>query len=195
MISENQIDRLIRGGEDRQLADRILANGRCPWPAVRRWLRERAAARPLALGLAVQRLCELCYGPSPQATSLVERLLVLQQPEGFFGRDGQPCLAATAVAGRALLDFAAHQRQAGLAPSPRVLNAFDHAIKALAAWPTGSLDPWIAGVVLWQLGDQPDCRTRLARHRLVELVSAGLLGMPRQAGLRDLGRIALAMAA
>jgi hypothetical protein len=62
------------------------------------------AVAPAALGLALQRLDELSYGPNPLTEHVVHLLLAMQADSGQFGGpDPAASLAATAVACRGLL--------------------------------------------------------------------------------------------
>src|SRR5690606_18238521 len=93
MINILQIDRLVEQRAWERLIERILQNGRGGSLHVRLRLARREAAAPAALGLAIQRLCELTFGPTPIARGLVAQLLHLQDRSGGFvesDSEGQP---------------------------------------------------------------------------------------------------------
>lgn len=126
MISVRQIQRLTDIRAFPRLIERILVNGRCNSTEAHRRLLEPGAVAPAALGLALQRLEELTYGPCPTAETVLGSLLELQSSSGLFmspganptglpvcqtspGQPGKQCpdgaLAATAVALRGILDW------------------------------------------------------------------------------------------
>lgn len=201
MISQHQIVRLLETKEFRQLIERILANGRCRSVLARRVLARPEAAEVAALGLAIQRLCEITYRPAPQTAALVSRLLQHQRPDGTFATaptgDENAILASTSVAIRALI---AHRSQAAAFGTPAAAPV-DHAIargvNMLATAAMQRLDhehidsPAAWAIILWQLGDVDQFRNRVSTESLLELLD--------QAGAEiiedELTRYAHAMAA
>jgi len=156
MISTAQIQRMVQTGAFSRLVERILANGRCQSGPARRRLAEPSSAAAAGIGLALQRLCELTYGPSEAAAGLAERLLGLQRRDGLFGAGADASVAASAVALRGLLDWRQQRKDAGSAPDHRLEGAIRRGIEALAAVVarrcTSPLDRVDLEVVLWQLG-------------------------------------------
>jgi len=158
MINLRQMQRLLDAGERggpgsraawERVIERILDNGRCHCPAVRRALISSPAVQLVATGLALQRCCELTYGPTPMGRDLVARLADSLNSEDLFGGD----IAATAVTLRALLDWAdASGAECG-----------DHVQRAIAGLgecqdAAGLLggDVVASAIALWQLGDRPN---------------------------------------
>jgi hypothetical protein len=113
MLTLSQIERLLDAGHYGVLLDRVLANGRCHERELRQALRCPGVLAAAALGMALQRVCELSYGPSPLAARLADRLLDLQQVDGGFGPDrdtpaaARDAILASAIALRGLLDCTA----------------------------------------------------------------------------------------
>jgi len=195
MISTAQIQRMVQTGAFSRLVGRILANGRCESGPARRRLAEPLSAAPAGIGLALQRLCELTYGPSETAASLAERLLRLQRPDGLFGAGADASVAAAAVALRGLLDWRQQREDAGAAPDDRLEGAIRRGIDALAAVlarrRTSRLDRVELEVVLWQLG-----RIRAFRRAVGVVKIAPSPAGPDARGRRDdLTRFATAAAA
>lgn len=155
MITRNRMLRLWHQRRHAALADRILENGRLPDARTRAYLLATEPIEVVALGLALQRLCELLHGVDGELRDLVDELLLHQAPDGSFGS-----LAATAVAVRALLDvldgvvdadpgwltsagaglsfLTRHQRADGL---------FDEGLLAneIVAWQLGASDAFASG--------------------------------------------------
>jgi hypothetical protein len=183
MISQHQIVRLVEAREDAaaaQLIDRILANGRCRSTLARQTLTRSNALEVAALGLAIQRICEITYRPAPQSAALMARLLQLQRDDGTFRAspigDDETILAATAVAIRALI---AHQSQCAafnMQLNAVVNHAIARGIDSLARAATNCLrdqliiDPACWAIVLWQLGDIPDFRAHVPTEPLLDLL-------------------------
>jgi hypothetical protein len=111
MLNLQQIERLIEANQYPHLIQRILANGREVDERVHRALLCPAIVAPAALGLALQRACELSYGPTDVVERIVARLLDLQHANGRFGSDRftpratGDAIIATAIALRGLLDY------------------------------------------------------------------------------------------
>lgn len=160
MINLRQLQRLLDSGEAgtggmggagaafERVIERILNNGRCHCPAVRRALFGSTAVRAVATGLALQRCCELTYGPTAMGRDLADRLATMMDDEGLFGGD----IAATAVAVRALLDWVD-------ASGEGVSDVAQRAIAGLGECQDASGllggDVVASAIVLWQLGDRP----------------------------------------
>jgi len=161
MISQRQIQRMIECGAYRKLVTRVLANGRCQSETARVRLARADAAAPAGLGLALQRLCELAYGPCPTARDAAERLLRLQRRDGLFGVGADGSIAATAVVLRGLHDWAITQ-PSPVATGRAVRQAIDIAMNALIKRLTAQRDPLPdqtdVAVLLWQLGTVPAFR-------------------------------------
>jgi len=147
-------------------------------------LQRAEAAAPAALGLALQRLCELDYASHPHGahlahaplahaplahTPLAHALLRLQRREGLFGPEQVPAetlIAASAVALRGLIDwserFAEQDERAAI-----FRGAIQRGWCALsAAFVAGTLqrrawDDVAWAIVLWQLAECPEAHQRL----------------------------------
>lgn len=181
MISLSQVERLRATGQWAQLVRRLMRNGRASSGRAVDHLTRVDGVRPAALGLALQRVVELTYGPTAQAAALAEDLLALQDEGGLF-RSFEPGVAsnatpwaATAVALRGLLD---HGRQLKEAKEPipaRLHRAVRRGLAALAQGQgAGGLigdDVTVSAVALWQLGDHEAFRARVDHRRLLEIVS------------------------
>jgi hypothetical protein len=182
MISQHQIVRLIEAREYRQLTDRILANGRCRSPLARRTLMQPDAAQVAAIGLAIQRVCEMSYRPDASAAGLVHRLLDLQREDGMFkmatGADEPATIAATAVAIRALVTHESLCDGLGLSTGVRINSAICRGLDTLAAAAQHCLahnriaSPAAWAIVLWQLGDIAEFRNRVSMDALLDLLDA-----------------------
>jgi hypothetical protein len=202
MITQTQILRLVEAQEYSRLIDRLLSNGRCHSAQAIDLLGRPEAAAPVALGLALQRLCELTYWPHPHGAGLAHRLVRMQRRDGAFGGGLEPSadatLAATAAALRGLIDWLAQHNHSGRNDDRLALirNSIDRAWRALAtACATArASDQWdhVAwAIVLWQLGDCEDARLHLPIDRIrrqIEDSSAAPIA-------DDLTRLALTMAA
>ncbi|MHC5114108.1 MAG: hypothetical protein ACYTGP_06740 [Planctomycetota bacterium] len=108
MMSLRQIEQLIERKSYRRLLDRLLDNGRCVRQHVRRRLHEPPYLVGTALGLALQRVCELSYGPSEIGARLAEevRLRLGMAVEALTSANASPdALASAAVALRGLRDW------------------------------------------------------------------------------------------
>lgn len=207
MLNLVQIDRLAEQNAWERLIERVLHNGRGGDLAMRlRLVREEAAA-PAALGLALQRTCELTYGPSAIGTGLVAQLLHLQREDGLFAsapndhvttdpspRRASP--AATAIAVRALHDWREQCRSAGHEVETRLDRAIGRGLFALACAQRDEggfgEDEVENAIVLWQLGRIGEFRQAVRFHDLVDAVSAREDGVP---ALIEISRLARAMAA
>lgn len=149
MINLQQMQRQLDSRAFSRVIGRILANGRCHTATVRQRLVDSPAEEAVATGLALQRCCELTYGRSAMGEALAERLEAMQEADGLFGSD----IAATAVAARALLDWA---EQTGEAPG----EVCEKALAGLGE--CQGLDGLLSGdvvgsaIVLWQLAGRPE---------------------------------------
>ena len=195
MISPNQIERMVAANAYGRLVGRILANGRCRSVEARTHLAQPPSAPAAALGLAVQRLCELTYGPSEMTARLVKRLLLLQQPDGRFGETASPTAAATAVALRGLLAWRDQLEQAHHVLSPALAAAIERGLVALSATlgddSKSQTDRLDVEIILWQLG-----RCEAFRQALpAAAISTALGGSPAGGQRDDLARFATAAAA
>src|SRR5690606_19629896 len=169
MLSQRQIMRLVDAEEYKVLVERILANGRCPSGMTRQLLTRPEVAAPAGIGLTLQRLTELTYGPSPVANHLARRLLAMQRRDGLFGYGSEPTnellLAATAAALRGMLAWVEQHRAMHQAVPVWVENTINLGLDALAAKfnekPNMIADAVGWAIVLWQLGDQEAFRSRV----------------------------------
>ncbi len=205
MLSARQIDMLISRQRFVRLVDRILANGRCPDRSVRDALRQPRIARPVGLALALQRRCELVYRNDAAIDRIGDELLAARREDGWFtaADDGRPSVTATALAIRALYDWAvlraAHPRTDGHDRSrdDRLLAALRGAVDALAAaqGEEGLIERDLLGslIALWQLGTIARCWTALDRAALIRATGRAPRGAC--AGCRRMQQYALAAAA
>ena len=195
MISRVQIQRMVETGAWGRLVQRILANGRCRSAAARQRLSEPGPAMVAGLGLALQRLCELTYGPTDIADRLACRLLRLQRPDGLFGGRESPSLAASAVALRGLLTWGEQGGRSAAGPHHRLDSAIERGIAAIAATLSRpgqrSSDRVDVEVVLWQLGHNDAFRRAVPVTR----IAPSPAGSERRRGGDDLTRFATAAAA
>lgn len=88
MLSIPQIRHLVETRSYERLVDRVLTSGRSGNLSVRLRLASSEAQAPAALGLALQRVVELTYGPTPLAADIATRLIHLQVRDGLFGGEG-----------------------------------------------------------------------------------------------------------
>lgn len=194
MISQVQIQRMVETGAWGRLVQRILANGRCRSAAARRRLSEPGPAMVAGIGLALQRLCELTYGPSDIADGLAQRLLGLQRPDGLFSGRETPSVSASAVALRGLLTWG-EQRGQPADPDHHLDTAIERGIAAIATALSRPgqrpLDRVEIEVVLWQLGHNDAFRRAVPVTR----IAPSLAGSGRGRGGDDLTRFATAAAA
>jgi hypothetical protein len=195
MISRVQIQRMIEIGAWDRLVQRILANGRCRSAAARRRLSEPGSAMVAGIGLALQRLCELTYGPSEIAGGVARRLLRLQRPDGLFEGGPSLSIAASAIAIRGLLDWGEQCGRRAAGRHLRLEGAIERGIAALAAALSrpGRLAPDQVDleVVLWQLGRDERFRRAIPVTRMAPTGA----GSHRRRGGDDLTRFAAAAAA
>src|SRR5688572_17121639 len=172
MISQNQIIRHIEAQEFSLLVDRILGNGRCRSQSAQRVLRDPAIAAAAGIGLALQRLAELTYRPTPMADGLVQLLMALQRFDGSFAGPTSRTLnlAATSTALRGLLTWREQRAAAAIgadfdvdAAIERGLNFLQAAFGEHAHMEDAALG-W--AIVLWQLGDIEAFRSRVPTDEL-----------------------------
>ena len=125
-----------------------------------------------ALGIALQRVCELTYGWTPVGAQISERLLELQRIDGLFGgRSGGRTAGAgaSAVAVKGLMAWRDHVSEAtgedvgqhgpadrGQSPATeastraRLNRAIDAALHAIS---DAQVDPTVESeIIRWQLG-------------------------------------------
>ncbi len=132
MLSVTQIQKLFNSRDHARMIASLADNGTAlPLPLQARLTQHAAAA-----GLGLRRLTELTYGPTSLSRDMIDALLNAQLPDGSFPGpiDHDPLTTAAAVSGLAavLREQRAVSAQ-GPAPDPRMAQALDHAIAALAA--------------------------------------------------------------
>lgn len=185
MISIRQIVLLVEQGSFHNLARRILANGRLGSAALDRALMDRQAVAPCAVALALQRCCELTYGPTEETALLASRLLRLQSAHGSeraaagcFAPDSTHWVTATALALRALLDVQHQHGSESTAAMSRVSTAIDRAVQALEPHVLQEPGPDRAtlAILFWQLGDEPAISARLGLEHLRLMLHASPSG-------------------
>ncbi len=174
MISLHQIEQLLRAESYDRLIERVLANGRSVAGTLAARLHEPDARAPAACGLALQRCCELSYGPTAIAGDLASRLLAQQEGDGSFGGS----FAAAAVALRGLSDYAQQHREIGEAvdePTAAGISRGMEALRRAQADDCGlGTDAEAWAIVRWQLGDQPAFRAAVRLNSLTEAIDRSL---------------------
>ncbi len=105
MMNLNQIQRLVRLSQHRQLIERILPTGRCRSRQAVECLMQAEHIEAAALGLGLMRACELSYLPMPLGRELAARLLKVMRPDRLFGCGAEPSVAASAAALRGLVEW------------------------------------------------------------------------------------------
>jgi hypothetical protein len=198
MLSLTQIQRLVATGDYRLLVERVLSNGRLDGCAVRSCLTDPRAVVPAALGLALQRACELTYGPAAIAVDLARRLLDQRRGDGLFGTGQTSSIAASAVAIGGLLALFDQCRADGSdvrLALDEIKAAVDSALAALGDLQRedGRLgrDSTDVAIMLWQLGDRAEFRAALRRPDLL----SSALNTEDDQERNDLHRLAHAVAA
>lgn len=177
MISKRQIERLAGAESWSVLARRILANGRCLCRRGQERLCSSSASAEAGLGLALQRLAEITYGPDPLGDELFLRLLARQRRDGLFGPGPHHSPAASAAALKGLLVWADRQAEWGRPCDRRVLDAIFLGLNRLCAILdrgdrslTNEAD---LAVILWQLADHPAFRRSVDLEALVGRLHTG----------------------
>ncbi len=174
MISLHQIEQLLRAESYDRLIDRVLANGRSVAGTLAARLHEPDARAPAACGLALQRCCELSYGPTAIAGDLASRLLAQQDDDGSFGGS----FAGAAVALRGLSDYAKQHREIGEAVDEPMAAGITRGMEALRraqaddCGPGADAEAW--AIVRWQLGDQPAFWPAVRLDSLTEAIDRSL---------------------
>lgn len=197
MISRRQIERLARSESYGVLAERILGNGRCLSEHGRRRLCRPPGAAAAGLGLALQRLAELTYGPDPLGDELTARLIAQQRADGLFGVGPDPAPAASAAALKGLMVWADRRAEQGRACGDDVINAIQRALTRLGALLEREVDALIddvdLAVILFQLADRPAFRRQVRLDALIDRLQQSTDTMSKED--HDLTRYARAMAA
>lgn len=188
MLNLTQIERLAQTNGWERLVERVLENGRGGLLAVRMRLALEEAIGPAAIGLGLQRACELTYGPTPLLEGLAARLVHMQRQDGHFvspdaspdsdGSSRRPSPAATAIAIRALLAWRDLLEAVALDASAAPLDrAIDRGLFALACaqredggFGRGACDLIESAIVLWQLGGRSEFRRAVRYHALLDVV-------------------------
>lgn len=168
MLNLPRIARLSVAGDFERMLEEVSRNGRpLPLP-VRLRLSEPAGLPAAAAGLALQRITQLTYRPTPVAIGMARALVALRGEDGKFGT-----LAATAVALAGLLAFSDQVRSlpGSAQVDPDLRREVDASIAAalhrlhraqeespaarLGERPTLIGDELDSAIVLWQLGLDP----------------------------------------
>lgn len=129
MLSVTQIQKLFNSRDHARMLTSLADNGTAlPLPLQARLTQPAATA-----GLGLRRLTELSYGPTALSRDMTDALLDTQLPDGSFtgpvGHD--PLTTAAAAAGLAAV-LREQRSLPGAATDPRVAQALDHALAALA---------------------------------------------------------------
>ncbi len=203
MITQTQILRMVESQAFARLVDRLITNGRCHSPVAIKMLQQPETAGPAALGLALQRLCEITYWPSPDGTALAHRLVRMQRRDGVFcggaSADSGARVAATAVALRGLIDWVTQhndQRATGGNDDRLAIirKAIARAWEALArewrdARTRGKCDEAVWAIALWQLGDCDDAR----KHLPIDEIRRNVIASSAALLADDLTRLAITL--
>lgn len=188
MLNLPRLARLAVAGDFDRMLEEVSRNGRPLSLQVRLRLSEPDALTSAALGLALQRVVQLTYRPTPVSIALARALVGQRRPDGGFGT-----LAATGVALAALLAFA--DQVAGLPggrdPSRGVIDPELHreVHESIAAAlhrlhrgqeesPAARLgeppsligDELDSAIILWQLGLEPRFASVVRFHDLLAAV-------------------------
>ncbi len=198
MISPNQIARMIEIGSYGRLIGRILSNGRCESRHARQRLEEPTVRAVAAIGLALQRFCELTYGPSAAGAGMARRLIGMQRADGLFGGGPSAPLAASAVALKGLLAWR-RQIQADGQKDESLDGVIQAGVVALAAALEerrfAEQDAADVEVVIWQLGREVVFRRAAGDGALAELLDRLTDHRHDAVAVDDLARFAHAAAA
>lgn len=147
MLNPSRLARLVEQGQFDRLLDCVLRNGRHASEPVRRRLSDPRALRAAALGLALQRACELAYAPVDEVMNLLDAVRAEQRPEGFFGADADAASTSACTAGiEAFLQLVGEDH-----PAARQARA---AASAAVVWlvSTSATTGRDADIVRWALG-------------------------------------------
>lgn len=97
MISLPRLARLAESREFDRLLDEVIRNGR-PLPlAIRLRLCDPEALPAAAVGLALQRVVQLTYKPTPLSAMLARMLVEMQHEDGSFGTAGSTAIAVAGL--------------------------------------------------------------------------------------------------
>ena len=197
MISRRQIERLARSEAYGVLAERILGNGRCLSDTGRRRLCRPLGASAAGLGLALQRLAELTYGPDPLGDELLSRLCAEQREDGLFGAGPNPSPAASAAALKGLMVWGDRQAEHGRACEEEVMASIQRGLYELCALlereSNAAIDDTDLAVILFQLADRPAFRRQVHLESLIDRLQHPAGAMSERDD--ELTRYARAMAA
>lgn len=186
MLTARRLAGLVAQGEFDRVLDAVEAGGRAMRVRVRQWLRrDEGACAVAAASLALHRVCDLSYGPSPEADSVAARIVGALAPEKI-GRLPASALALAASALDRYVELGATDDQEA---APVVFEAIE-ALGAASSRLASLLEAGIAceedaELTRWQLLRSP----ALAREVRARRVAAGGAVM---AGLaRDIARSGL----
>ncbi len=183
MLNLPRLARLAVAGDFERILEEVTRNGKpLPLP-VRLRLSESRGLPAAALGLALQRVTQLTYRPTPVAISLARGIVALADPSGLFGT-----IAATAPALAGLLAFTDQLRSLPTSahPDPELVRSIDLAIAnslhrlhraqeespaaRLGEPPTLIGDELDSAIVLWQLGLEPRFTSRIRFEDLLNSI-------------------------
>lgn len=192
MITLKQIARMVESGSFTQLIDRLDSCGDLEGLTGTSCRNDNAACKAIALGLALQKVCEFSYGRCRLADEIAEQLIAALtelaefDPADAGGCDDECGAAARAVALRGLFNHARLNRTA-IENDPLFERELQRLIDACVSAIEGAQDHKIIAIALWQLGDVHAFRTRAPVDRMIEQISRAEGG--------NLPRLAMAMAA
>ncbi|MFP4145026.1 MAG: hypothetical protein ACLFV3_07760 [Phycisphaeraceae bacterium] len=182
MLSSRLIERHVQRDAHRGLLRQLMDND----PSLPRPLEGALARRPAAiLALALRRLLEVSYRPSPMAGELIDRLRDYQDLPGV--RDDALTLASLAAAWRTV----AHHPLVASAGAGRAREeALDRLVQLQAAdGLLSSAEPatdeeraLVTACVLMLLADDADFRARPAWQAMTRAIEQRRTALPRQLG-------------
>ncbi len=130
MLNIRRIERLADTGQWEALIEALAANGR-PLPlSVRLRLSEAPSATVAALGLALQRMTELTYAPTPEALEAAARLCDQIHLAAQAQSAERPCGAAVAVAMAGLGDLARQANECGRGLAAPLAERIESSLRA-----------------------------------------------------------------
>ncbi|MCP3904342.1 MAG: hypothetical protein GY715_11990 [Planctomycetes bacterium] len=160
MMSIRQIEQMIERKSYRRLVDRLLDNGRCVRHHVRRRLLQPEHLVGTALGLALQRVCEMSYGPCEIGARIAEevrgRLAAATDALASPATISEALPAAT-VALRGLADWVGRDDHRVSTASddgrdPTIRRALDAVTAVVGGADLARSDPVAVEIAEWQLG-------------------------------------------
>jgi hypothetical protein len=197
MISLQRIQRLAEAQRHAALLDEVITNGR-PLPLSARLILSRSAAEGIsALALGLQRAVELSYLATPASFMLARRLCRVTLDalaSTKVGPDLSPAALALALAAWADLreqaDLAGQNldttldREMAHAEQTAAYALFECQQRAIASQHGVIATPVESALIIWQVGERPDLRERIAPSLDLALLRRSLGRARREADVR-----------